>query len=100
VLLLRLLLLGRHECHLLPTSSDERAQSEEASLATGAARRLARSGKPLLELFSWDPPDAAHADGWNARWVGVVRAAETPQDRRGVDAEAPRDLVRGEELFL
>ena len=76
-----------------------RATSEEASLTPTQARGLRGAREPFLELFPWYPPDPTDPHRRYAAWVWIVHRAETAQDGRGVNAEPPRDLVRGEELF-
>src|SRR5688572_15879132 len=77
-----------------------RARSKEPPLTADGRTGGRRSREPLFELPLGNAPDAADPDRGDPRGVGALHRAETAQDGRGVNAQAARDLVCGEELLL
>jgi len=75
-------------------------RSEQSALTPGEAFGRPGADQPLLELSPWDPPDTTDPHSGYPRGVRVVHRAETAQDGRGVNAQAPGDLLRREVLVV
>jgi hypothetical protein len=85
--------------HLPSSKTVQRSPSEQSALTPGQALGLPGAGQPFLELSPGDPPDTTDPDRGYPRRVRIVHRAESAQDGRGVNAQAPRDLI-GREVFV
>ena len=77
-----------------------RARSKEPPLPTDRRTGGGRTSEPLLELPLGNAPDATDPYRGNPRGIGPLHRAEPAQDGRGVNAQAARDLIRGEKLLI
>ena len=73
---------------------------EQSALPASGGRTARGPVQPFLELAPRDAPDSTDPHGGDSCRVWVVHRAESAQDGRGVNAQALRDLIRGQVLVV